>query len=166
MKSINQEKLKNSIAGGLFMTLVMMVVFWMIKLDYFFVTALSSGVLFSISAYLFSNNKIIDEQTKLVDVDQSEIILSGLANHFINGEAAGGKLYLTKEKLIFKSHRLNLQNHELTIELKSVKKVERCRTLGLVPNGLKIFTEDETERFVVGLKADWKSKIEKLLPFR
>lgn len=81
---------------------------------------------------------------------------SGGANHFKNGEAVGGKLYLTEEDLIFKSHNLNLQNHELIIKRNTIKAIESCNTMWLVPNGLRIILANGSkERFVVNGRKKW-----------
>ena len=50
-----------------------------------------------------------------IEVSDDGVIFSGPANHFLNWEGTGGKLFLLKDKLWFKSHRFNLQNNEWQI---------------------------------------------------
>lgn len=81
----------------------------------------------------------------------------------MNGEAVGGKLYLMKDKLQFKSHGFNIQNHSQIITLEQIKEVVFFNTIGLIPNGLAIMTnEGKTEKFVVNSRRLWKKEIEKL----
>jgi hypothetical protein len=95
---------------------------------------------------------------------EQTIIHSGKANHFKNIEAVGGNLYLFADKLRFKSHSINIQNHELIINLNQIKEVSFFNSLGLVPNGLAIKTIDgKTEKFVVNGRKVWKNEIDKCL---
>jgi hypothetical protein len=99
------------------------------------------------------------------NLDDKSIIHSGRANHFIKGEAVGGKLYLQTDKLQFQSHRFNIQNHGLMIEIEQIKEVSFYNTLGFVPNGLAITTlGGQKEKFVVSDRRLWKEEIEKLKP--
>ena len=50
------------------------------------------------------------------------------ANHFMGFEAVGGKLFITNKRFVFKSHSINIQNHELTIKYLDIKRVELCNT--------------------------------------
>jgi len=47
----------------------------------------------------------------------------------IGAEAVGGKLFLTNRRLVFKSHKLNIQNHELSIHLIDIANVGRYKKL-------------------------------------
>ena len=70
-------------------------------------------------------------------------------------EGVGGKLYLTNWRLVFQSHKLNIQNHQLSINLMDIQSVGRYKTLGLVNNGLTIVTTNTTEKFVVEQVNQW-----------
>lgn len=94
--------------------------------------------------------KIKDEISK-----ENKIIFDGPANHFFGKEAVGGWLYLTDKLLIFISHNNNMQNHEMIIPIAIIKKVEKYLTLGVVPNGLKIISIDEEDKFVVNDRKKW-----------
>ncbi|ANE53547.1 hypothetical protein SY85_16480 [Flavisolibacter tropicus] len=82
------------------------------------------------------------------------------ANHFKGAEGVGGKLYLTNKRLVFKSHKYNIQNHELSMRLSDIDKADRYKTLGIVNNGLAVTTAGGTiEKFVVQQPDQWLSQL-------
>lgn len=100
---------------------------------------------------------------KFTSLSNRSLIYSGAANHFLNGESVGGGLYLTNDKLLFKSHKLNFQNHELLLDINKIAEVCFCNTLGIIPNGLEIRTTNgDIEKFVVYRRATWKQQIDRL----
>ncbi|MEO8150245.1 MAG: GRAM domain-containing protein [Bacteroidia bacterium] len=120
-----------------------------------------AGVLFGAGIYFFLTSKTVKKQTQVQTAEGENIIHSGAANHFKNGEAVGGKLYLLPGKLQFQSHNFNVQNHGLIIDLQEIKGVTFYNTLGLIPNGLAIATTNgQTEKFVVTGRRLWKDEIE------
>ncbi len=122
-----------------------------------------SGLLFGIFIHLFVNSKVVKRQTQIETKDGESIIHSGGANHLKNSEGVGGKLYLLTDKLQFKSHSFNLQNHELMINIDQIKDITFYNNLGIVPNGLAISLKDgRQEKFVVSGRQVWKTEIEKL----
>jgi phosphate/sulfate permease len=157
-------EIRNSILAGLAFALFFGVLLW---LKYDIHTALISGPLsglaFGTILYFFVISKTIDRQTQLTNADGEKIICSAKANHFLNGEAVGGKLYLLADRLEFKSHRFNAQNHVQKITLREVQKVSFYNVLGIVPNGLSItLTNGKTEKYVISSRRVWRDKIEKL----
>jgi hypothetical protein len=79
-------------------------------------------------------------------------------------ETTGGKLYLFNDKLQFKSHKFNIQNNQLIINLFEIDKVGFFNIYGFVPTGLRITTKSgKIEKFVVSDRKKWKAEIEKLL---
>lgn len=73
-----------------------------------------------------------------------------LANYFKGIEAVGGKIYFDDTGLTFKSHALNFQTGETRIEYVQIIKVVKRNTLGIIPNGMSIFTKDNYEhKFVI-----------------
>lgn len=72
------------------------------------------------------------------------------ANYFRGIEAVGGKIYFDEMGLTFKPHALNIQKGETRIEYSQIVKVTKRNTLGIVPNGISIFTNDNFEhKFVI-----------------
>lgn len=106
-----------------------------------------SGLLFGWLIGLFANSKRLTKDTKIDTHTGESILFDTGANHFKGAEAVGGKLYLTDKRLVFKSHKFNFQNHELSINLSDIDKVDRIKTLGLVNNGLSVRTiNNKTEK--------------------
>lgn len=120
------------------------------------ISGVIAGFLFGWIMGLFSNSKFVNETTK-IDIEPDEnIVFETPANHFKGIEGVGGKLYLTNKRLVFKSHKLNIQNHQISILLTDIKNVDKHKTLGLVNNGLSIITsKGRTEKFVVEQIENW-----------
>ena len=88
------------------------------------------------------------------------VIKQGSANHWQGWEAVGGRLFLTGQRLIFRSHTFNVQRHETSIELEEVAFVKSRNNFLLVPNGMSIFLRNgQEERFVIWGRRDWITKI-------
>lgn len=121
------------------------------------VTGIISGVLFGLIMGAFNNSKFVKDTTKIDTDPGEEIVFESLANHFKGLEGVGGKLYLTNKRLIFKSHKFNIQNHQLSIDLSDINSIKRYKTLGVINNGLTIITNhNTTEKFVVEQTDQWQ----------
>ncbi len=95
--------------------------------------------------------------------EDEKILKEGAANHKVKFEAVGGKLFLTNERLVFKSHKMNIQNHLFALPLSEIKDQGKFKTLGIVLNGLNITTvKNVTERFVVYKPNEWITELEKI----
>lgn len=118
-----------------------------------------SGVIYGWLIGLFANSKYVKNSIKFdPEVDETILFETG-ANHF-KGEGVGGKLYLTNKRLVFKSHKFNVQNHKLSIRLSDIDKVVRYKVLGLVGNGLSVTTKDnKIEKFVVQQIEEWLNQL-------
>ncbi|MGO9770624.1 MAG: GRAM domain-containing protein [Roseiarcus sp.] len=94
-----------------------------------------------------------------------KIVKEGVANLQRNVETVGGRLYLTNQRLVFETHKLNVQSGTKEIALSDVQSLQPCWTkfLGifpLFPNSLAIFTKDGTEyRFVLAGRRAWAAAI-------
>lgn len=120
------------------------------------VCGIVSGFLFGWIGKGLINSKWIKETTQ-IDIHPGEkIIFQTAANHFKGIEGVGGKLYLTNKRLIFKSHKMNIQNHELSVNLSDITRVSRYKILGIVNKGIFVVTaQKKTEKFVVENSNDW-----------
>ena len=87
------------------------------------------------------------------------LLLEGPANLFRGFEGVGGKLTLSTESLIFEPHAINIQKDEETIFLRDITSVEKTNTLGIIPNGVKVTTEQKEYKFVVKKRNLWLMKI-------
>jgi len=157
-------KIKNSILAGIvFGLLIGTFQAFMYGINAAIISGPISGLLFGIIIHLFVNSKAVQRQTQIETKDGESIIHSGGANHLKNREGVGGKLYLLTDKLQFKSHSFNLQNHELVIYIDQIKDITFYNNLCVVPNGLVISLKDgRQEKFVVSGRRLWKTEIEKL----
>jgi hypothetical protein len=92
--------------------------------------------------------------------ENEQIEVEGPANLFRGIEGVGGKLFLTNERLIFKSHKLNIQNGQTDIDYKHIAEVSGRKTANLNDNGIRIKTTDRKEYdFVVGDRDLWIERI-------
>ena len=119
-------------------------------------TGALAGLLFGWLIGLFANSKLLMQGTKIdIDADETIVFETG-SNHFKGAEGVGGKLYLTNKRLVFKSHKFNIQNHKLSISLLHIDKVDRYKTLGIANNGLVVTTVNNTiEKFAVQQPDKW-----------
>jgi hypothetical protein len=121
-----------------------------------------AGVLFGWLIGRFVKSRFVSETTKIQTGIDEDVLFETPANHFKGIEAVGGKLYLTNTRLIFKSHKLNVQNHELSINLTNIQNVTRYKSLGFIKNGLSVTTMDnKTEKFVVEQGEEWLKHLKK-----
>ncbi|ASU35821.1 hypothetical protein [Mucilaginibacter xinganensis] len=124
------------------------------------INGLVTGLLFGTGIYFFITSKMIDKQTQIVVNADESIVLSDGANHFLNGEGVGGKLYLLNDRVQFKSHRFNIQNHEFEIGIADVEEVRFYNIYGIIPAGLEIrTTAGGKEKFVIHDRDKWKTAI-------
>lgn len=91
---------------------------------------------------------------------------SGAANLQRGGETVGGHLYLTTERLVFESHRFNIQTGATEVVLADVREVTLGWTkfLGLIPllpNAMVVHTDDQQFRLTVFGRRGWLEAIQK-----
>lgn len=115
---------------------------------------LVAGLLFAL-AMQYTAKKLLTKIT--VDTEENEwIIKEGAANHFKGMEGVGGKLVLTNKRLIFKSHKLNLQNHQDNFELAQIENLQTSKTLGFLKNGLTLeLNGNEKHKFIIDAPQEW-----------
>lgn len=155
-------EIRNFIIAGLAFGLIIGIYLaFQFGINYALIAGPVSGFAFGALLYFFVTSKIIDQRTQVQVGKGEKIIYYGGANHFVNGTAVGGKLYLLSDKLQFQSH----QSHSQIIELKQIEKIDFFNTFyGLIPNGSVIKTlEGKTEKIVVNDKRIWKEQIEELM---
>ncbi|MFI3173910.1 MAG: hypothetical protein R3Y53_01760 [Bacillota bacterium] len=72
------------------------------------------------------------------------------ANYFRGMEAVGGQIIFDELGFVFKSHSVNIQTGETRIEYLEIKDLQKVNTLGIIPNGMLLLTNDNIEhRFVI-----------------
>lgn len=88
------------------------------------------------------------------------VIRSGDAKIFRNGLAEGGQLFLTNRRLRFVGHRLGAQILDSSYAACEIAAAEPTRTLGLVPNGLRVSLQDgRVLNFVVYDRKGWANEL-------
>ena len=99
--------------------------------------------------------------------NNEKLVKKGAANHFMWIEGVGGKLFLTNQRIFFKSHGLNIQIHELSISLNEIENIEGEYSLWSIPNELIVKTRNgKREKFVVHSRSKWIEKIEPLVSIK
>lgn len=94
------------------------------------------------------------------------VIKQGGANLQCGVETVGGKLYLTDQRLVFRSHSFNVQTGETAVTLDEIGQTSLCWTkflniLPLAPNSLAVETKNGEEfRFVLFGRKSWKNEID------
>ena len=106
---------------------------------------------YPIAEYLNRNNF-----KRLQLVPDELIVYSDIANHLKNFEAVGGTLYLTSKRLIFISHRFNIQNHSLYINLEDITPEGKSPGFGIDGSRLLITRANgKKEKFVLRKVEKW-----------
>jgi hypothetical protein len=80
-------------------------------------------------------------------------------------ESVGGRLHLTNQRLIFESHRINVQRGATEIPLGEVTGVDRAWTkflgvLPLAPNSIAVSSAAGEHRLVLPKRDEWLAAIE------
>ncbi len=120
------------------------------------------GTLFGLLMCLFAEYQTRNFEKNISQITGGRNVLKkGPANHVMNGESVGGYLFLLDESIIFKSHKINVNSHQLILPLEEITDIKPSLTLRLVPNGMRITTSGgEVEQFVVNGRKDWVREIE------
>ncbi|MFD2890448.1 GRAM domain-containing protein [Flavobacterium chuncheonense] len=122
------------------------------------------GIFFGIG-FPYVNEKFAGKLSKKVKIKpvlelDEQIEIEGPANLFRGFEGVGGKIFLTNKKLIFKSHKINIQKGQTDINYADIKIVIKRKTAKLIDNGFRIITDNEKEYdFVVNERDLWLEKI-------
>ncbi len=121
---------------------------------------LIAGALFGSLMSGFVSTQTRRFKTERPDFGSEEALHDGPANHFSDLESVGGHLWLTSGQLHFRSHKMNLQNHEWTAPLADIVSAEVTKTLGLISNGLRVtMSSGEKHRFIVNENKSWAQAI-------
>ena len=104
------------------------------------------GFLFGTFVRYFQFSKFVVTTTKIDTGPDENILFQTGVNHF--------------KRLVFKSHKLNIQNHQLSIDLADIKKIERNKTAALIDNGLTVTSGDnKIDKFLVERADEWVAKM-------
>lgn len=95
------------------------------------------------------------------ELTQDENIeIEGPANLFRGMEGVGGKLFLTNKKVVFKSHKINIQKGQTDMLYENITEILKRKTAKLIDNGIRIKTNDGNKfDFVVNEREKWIEKL-------
>jgi len=101
------------------------------------------------------NAKKMEKQIILNYKQNEKLLFESGSNHFKGVEGIGGKLFLTDKRLVFKSHKLNFQNHEEEFDPSQIENIENS-------NGKKFNFEyqGKLEKFIVDSPKEWIKQLE------
>lgn len=162
---------KQRIAFALWTALVFVFLLWLF--DYFTDDKLYSvnslifqgiffGIFFGIGfPFIMSKFAKKIEVTINPDLEIDEIIeIEGPANLFRGIEGVGGKIFLTNKKMIFKSHKINIQKGQTNIDYQDIKQVVKRKSIKLINNKIRIITKaNKTFDFIINERDVWYEKI-------
>ena len=123
-------------------------------------SGIGSGFLFAAFMTAFAEYQARKFRGQCPLAEGETLVKEGPANHFVRVEGVGGWLYLTSQRLCFRSHKVNVQNHELSIPLSEIRSTKKSLTAGIIPNGLMVETANGSEKFVVNGSRGWVDAIE------
>jgi hypothetical protein len=118
------------------------------------ISAGAVGVLFGFIEYRYFKllgNKLAASIPEIQLVSGERLLLKGGASHYKGKEAVGGKLFLTNKRLLFNSHRFNIQNHVEEIQLEEIQKFFKERDKILFVH----LKNQHTHRFLVEQASQW-----------
>ena len=97
-------------------------------------------------------------------LNSDEIILrKSRANHLKPFEGVGGRLFLTNQRLFFKSHFFNVQTHEESIPLQEIVSI-KAKGSDFISGKMKIFLKNgSVEKFHVPKRKKWVNDIGKAI---
>jgi hypothetical protein len=125
---------------------------------------LLGGVLFGLALAAFVTQAVKRSATPAFATHE-QVLKDGPANHFRGLAAGGGWLFLTDSRLVFKTHPVNLRRYEFSMLLADIAAAQSAFTLWVIPNGLCVVTQSESnEHFVVDQRDEWSKAINALLP--
>lgn len=124
------------------------------------------GLFMSIGFFYFSEKfltkiaSFLGDKIKPSLTTDEKIEMEGGANLFRGMEGVGGKLFLTNKKIIFASHKFNIQRGETIIEFQDIAEITERKTAKLIDNGIRIKTKNEQKfDFVVNDRNQWMQEL-------
>jgi hypothetical protein len=91
---------------------------------------------------------------------ERETVIKEQGGHYMTSRIyASGKLFLTPTRLIFLSVRDN-PKHNITIPLELIKSCSIYKMFGFLTMGVKVFTVDSSEIFIVNRPKRWIKALE------
>lgn len=138
------------------------------SISYYLIQAILFGLLMSsVLPWVLEKfgKKTVNKLGKSIDIllgDNENIEYEGPANLSRGIEGVGGKLVFTNQKLIFASHKFNIQKGQINIKYSDIIDIETRKTAKLIDNGIRITTKDsKSYDFVVNDRDQWINILKK-----
>lgn len=88
-------------------------------------------------------------------IHSEEVLFKGAANLMKGIEAVGGNIEITDKRILFESHKFNIQSGATSILLEHISNYKLGNSLGLIPNRITIVTKKGIEyKFVVSKRKE------------
>lgn len=105
-------------------------------------------------------SKNIDAILPNIISGNEKIYFQDMANQRIKKGKVIGKLFLTNERLLFISHKLNVKSGVTSINPMDITSIERVKIMRFFDNGLKIeLKNNHSYTFVVNERETWVEKL-------
>lgn len=105
-------------------------------------------------------SKKVDVIAKDIIISPEEIIYDGGANHIKGKEGVGGKLFITNKRILFVSHKFNIQNGTTSINPVDVNSVDKTKLAKIFNSGIVLTLKDNTTyKFSVNNQEEWFTKL-------
>ncbi len=126
------------------------------------IIAFIAGGLFFVLIAIF--RYIAKPKEKFPAIANEEILKEGGANYMNGLEGIGGYMYLTHERLYFKSHGVNFTEKELNLPFSQIQDFRPESSLGIIPNRIILKDlEGKEYTLVVGGRRKWISALGKVI---
>ena len=125
------------------------------------VGAATASILFGLTMAAVSGYHARNFRLHPPDLGIELLLKDGPANHFFKGSSVGGWIYLTKSRLIFKSHWMNVHKHRFEVPLREISEAEVSTSFLSLKNKLHLhYRNGRIETFVVDDASEWKRLVE------
>ena len=102
----------------------------------------------------------VDILVKDIVSTPEEIIYDSGANQIKGKEGVGGKLFITNQRILFVSHKYNIQKGTTSIPLTNITSIDKNKVGKIFNTGITIILNDTTDfKFVVNNQEEWFNKL-------
>jgi len=117
-----------------------------------------------------SQKQVTEKLSKHIELmDNEKLLLAARANYQAKLFAQPGRLFLTNQRVYFRTSKLATKKFEFSLQFSDIAEVKKTGYnfklgLGASLNSFKIILNDDTKRiFVTGRKKSWISGVTKLI---
>lgn len=120
-----------------------------------------AGPLFAIIMTLFARYSF--KKVTITTPENETLIKEYGVNIFRGKEGVGGKIALTNQSILFKSHKVNIQTGETIIQIEDIRSFTiKNRLFNLINNEVTLKTTEKDYRFIVQGRDEFIEELKKL----